>query len=193
VLAGEHVELIGGQIVEMAPEGTEHSALTVVVAHTLAAIVPSSVGHVRSDHPLALGEWNAPEPDAVIVTGQPRDYLRIDSYPTAEQTLLVVEVSYSSRAYDLGTKADIYAAARIADYWVVVPAERVVIVCRQPTPAPDSETDWRYAERRTYIPGQTITPVAPSLRPVAVADLLPRPRGVAYSRTRVLVPLATGA
>ena len=39
--------------------------------------------------------------------------------PLAEDVLLVVEVADSSLGFDTGEKADLYAAAGIADYWVV--------------------------------------------------------------------------
>ena len=59
-----------------------------------------------------------------------RDYSR--GRPLAEDVLLVVEVADSSLAFDAGEKADLYAAAGIADYWVVNVA---AAADRSPSPA----------------------------------------------------------
>ena len=59
-----------------------------------------------------------------------RDYSR--GRPVAEDVLLVVEVAGSSLGFDTGEKADLYAAAGIADYWVVDVAAERIEVRRQP-------------------------------------------------------------
>ena len=166
---GQRVELIGGQIIEMTPEGPRHAALSEVVRRALEAVFPPGRYHVRSDKPLALGRWDEPEPDAAVVEGEPRDYL--DAHPTG--ALLVVEVSDTTLAYDRGEKADLYAAAGIADYWIVSLRERIVEVCRQPALHAESKTAYRYAERRYLTPGEAIAPLAAPDRSVPVAGLLP--------------------
>jgi Uma2 family endonuclease len=84
----------------------------------------------------------------------------------------VVEIADTSQAYDLGRKAEVYAAAGIEDYWVVLPAEREIVVCRDRQTTSASSTGWAYAER-AFRPGETIAPLAMPAHPVAVADLLP--------------------
>ena len=116
------VELIGGQVVEMSPKGPRHAAVTNRVRKVLERAFPAARFTVRPEQPLALGEWDEPEPDIAVADGDDLDY--IDAHPTAAQTRLVVEVADTTASYDLGYKADMYAAARIADYWVVLPAER---------------------------------------------------------------------
>lgn len=171
VLADQRVELIGGQIVAMSPKGPRHEALAELTRIALASAFPTARTYVRKEAPLALGEWDEPEPDAAVVTGQPRDYLT--THPTAAQTLLVVEVADTTRGYDLGQKADIYAAAGITDYWVILPAEGEVIVCRNVAPEPASETKARYAERQAHRRGDSIVPLAADGQPVPVTALLP--------------------
>jgi Uma2 family endonuclease len=151
---GKPVELIGGQIVEMSPKGPRHEALTELVRVALAAAFPADRAYVRTAAPLALGEWDEPAPDAAVVLGSPRDYLT--AHPTAAHTVLVVAVAETGAGYDLGDKADLYAAAGIGDYWVVR---------RAPRPDADSRTGVRYGARREYRPGDRIVPLA--------ADLLP--------------------
>jgi Uma2 family endonuclease len=168
---GVRVELIGGQIVEMTPIGPRHAALSEGAHAALAAAFEAGHAHVRTEKPLAIGDEDAPQPDAAVIRGAWRDYLI--EHPVPAQTLLVLEVADSSVAYDLGYKADLYAAAGIADYWVVDVPAGAVVVLRAPQPDSASPTQARYAERRTYQRGEQITPLAAGAASIAVADLLP--------------------
>jgi Uma2 family endonuclease len=169
--AGKRVELIGGQIVEMPPQGPPHSVATALVAEVLRRIFPPGRFTIRSQDPLALAEYDEPEPALAVVIGAPRDYRT--AHPTGEQTLLVVEVADSSPAYDLGAKADLYATAGIADYWVVNLPDRTVEVHRRPSPHPASDTRHRSAERQTVRPGGHVVPLAAPEQRILVDDLLP--------------------
>lgn len=86
-----------------------------------------------------------------------------DAYPA--QAVLVIEVSVTSRAVDLGRKAAIYAAAGIPDYWVLDIADRRLVVHRHPT-------DGRYSDVVELTDADTVTAAHLPLT-VAVADLLP--------------------
>lgn len=167
----QRVELIRGRIVAMSPVEPRHSAVNGMARRALQGVIPQDRAFVRTRDPLALGEWDEPEPDLVVAVGRVRDYL--EAHPTASQTLLVVEVADSSLAYDRGDKADVYAAAGIDDYWIISLPERIVEVCRRPSPDPASETGVRYAERRRVAPGESVAPLAAPDRPIPVADLLP--------------------
>jgi Uma2 family endonuclease len=171
VFAEQAVELIGGQIVAMSPKGPRHAVLTKLIEEALEAIFPKGAYYVRTEQPLALGVWDAPEPDVAVVIGPPRDF--IDAHPTAARTVLVVEIADTTLAYDAGYKADVYAAADIADYWIIDPSARTIEVCRRPLPTRESETGVRYADRRRVAADASIAPLAAPDRPLAVADLLP--------------------
>jgi Uma2 family endonuclease len=131
--------------------------------------------HGRTEKPLALGEWDEPQPDIAVVLGGWRDYLNV--HPTPEQVLLVMQIADTTREFDLGRKADVYAAAGIKDYWVVCPGEGEVVVCRDRrlalTTTLTSTTEWTYAERRVVRRGEVIVPLHAGAAAVAVADLLP--------------------
>lgn len=168
---GKRVELIGGQIVQMSPKKPPHSVATGLAEENLTQVFPRGRFTIRVQDPLALAEFDEPEPDVAVVIGEHRDYLA--GHPTAEQTLLVVEVADSSLAYDLGPKADLYAAAGIKDYWVVNIPDRTIEVHRRPSPHPSSDTQHRYAERQTVRPGGYVVPLAAPEQRILVDDLLP--------------------
>jgi Uma2 family endonuclease len=166
------VELIGGEILEMSPKKPPHSVATERGRRAFAAIFPDDRCIIWDQEPLPLGDWDEPEPDLVVTVGQPDDYL-VD-HPTPAQALLVVEVADNTVSFDLGDKADRYAAAGVRDYWVAILPARQVEVCRDPQPNAASATGVHYAERRRYGLGELLAPLAAPGRSVAVADLLPR-------------------
>jgi Uma2 family endonuclease len=93
------------------------------------------------------------------------DYDRV--HPT--EALLAVEASDSSLPQDRITKAVIYAAAGIPEYWIVNLRDDVVEVYRQP-----DRRRRLYRDRSRAAPGDVITLVAlPDVR-IAVRDILPR-------------------
>jgi Uma2 family endonuclease len=171
LLEGKRVELVEGQIVTMAAKGPVHRVVVNRARRALDQAFPIARYAVWIEQPIALTAWDEPEPDVVVTVGRDEDYL--SAHPTPEQTVLVVEVAVTSLNDDLHTKADRYAAAAIADYWVLDASAQRVIVLREPRPDAASATGSRYSERREYGPGEQILPLAAGALPVNVADLLP--------------------
>ena len=165
VYDGRRVELIRGEVVEMAAMGTRH---TVAVALTRLALDPAfGPGfHTRLQGPLQILD-SEPEPDAAVVVGDIRDYAA--AHPTT--ALLVVEVSDATLAFDLTVKAELYAEAGIAEYWVVDLTAGVVHVLHDPRPAAPGGHSYRAV--RVLGPADTISPLAAPAAAVRVADLLP--------------------
>jgi Uma2 family endonuclease len=113
---------------------------------------------------LVVGTYSVPEPDVAVVSGQAADY--DDAHPTT--ALLVVEVADSSVAEDRLTKAAIYAAANIPEFWIVNLRDDCVEVFRTPD-APAR----RYVETSVVHRGVHLEMVASEAAAIAVADLLP--------------------
>ena len=84
----------------------------------------------RDEKPVHIAFDGEPIPD-VMFTYQ-EEYEGRHPYP--EDVVLLVEVSDTSAAYDLGEKALLYSQAGISDYWVVLVNEPLVVVHREPTP-----------------------------------------------------------
>jgi len=120
---------------------------------------------IREEKCLILGLYSAPEPDVALVPGTHEAY--DDAHPRT--ALLVVEVADSSLAQDRITKAAMYAAAAIPEYWIVNLRDDHVEAYRGPDPQAR-----RYTEQRRAVRGETLELVAfPDVR-IAVDELLPR-------------------
>ena len=79
---------------------------------------------------------------------------------------LLVEISDTTLAFDLGTKARLYARAGIPEYWVVdVVGERIVV-----HRSPGSGV---YADMKSYRIGESIEPLAAPGSNFTVADAFP--------------------
>ncbi len=123
------IEFIRGEIREMNPTGSRHEEIVERLAYWSIGSLPEDKVRVRTEHSIGLPEEeSAPQPDVAWVAAG--DYW--EGRPDASDVLLVIEVSESSLAYDTGEKAALYAAAGIADYWVVNVPDRSIEVRRDP-------------------------------------------------------------
>jgi Uma2 family endonuclease len=160
--------LLDGRIYQMAIPGPPHNVGVGLADYVFKAIFATGYW-VRIQMPLVLGQWTDPVPDIAVLTGSVRDY--VATQPTTAE--LVVEVADTSLAIDTGEKAELYAAAGIADYWVVDLNNRVLIIHRDPRPDPGRQSGSSYRTVRTLTPGQTVSPLAAPHATVGVGDLLP--------------------
>jgi len=121
----ERVELIRGMIVRMAPIGPPHSERVDLLTEIF---VPPLLGRarVRIQQPFLACDESEPEPDvAVVPLGQYGN-----RHP--DRAFLIVEVADSSLEYDRTTKAGLYAASGIEEYWIVNVRELVIEVHAKP-------------------------------------------------------------
>jgi Uma2 family endonuclease len=123
---------------------------------------------VRTQVPLNLSEETDVEPDVTVVPGKPRDY---PEHPTT--ALLVVEISETTLDYDRGRKGSLFAAAGLADYWIVNLIDDQLEVYRNPVADPSEPFGFRYADQIILRRGDQIAPLAAPQANIAVADLLP--------------------
>jgi len=110
------VELIEGEIVHMAPMGTQHGN---VVERLHAAIKTALAGRavINIQRVFRLSNITEAQPD-LIVLKPGRDY-HSAKFPTGSDTLLVVEVSDTSFSYDHDIKVPLYAAHDVPEVWIV--------------------------------------------------------------------------
>ena len=164
----DRVELLDGLLVAREPQGSRHAAVVVLVRAALEKAFGAAY-HVREEKPIALDDQSEPEPDAVVVPGQPRDYL--DALPS--RPALIVEVAETSLAIDRLRKGRLYARAGIAEYWVVNLVDEVLEVYREPVRAPSGDGDWKSDSVRLLRRNAVVTPLAAPRARLRVAALLP--------------------
>jgi Uma2 family endonuclease len=159
---GQRVELIEGDVIEMSPIGSGHSA----VVGRLNKRLVLSVGDralVWIQCSVRLSRHNEPQPDALILRPREDDYEQ--SLPTPDDVIVLVEVADSSLGYDRSTKLPLYARHGIEEVWLVNLRTRQVEVYRGP--GADG-----YAEKHTVGREGSLQPAAMSDLTVPVADLL---------------------
>ncbi len=159
ILDGMRVMFIRGEVVTMAAMNEPHMTGISLTHFELLRIFGSGF-YVRGQMPLRSGSHDT-EPDLAVLVGGPRDYSHV---PTS--ALLVVEVADSSYYYDTGVKAGIYAAAGLADYWVLDVEDRRLLVFRDPAPT-------GYQSKLTLEETDSVSPLAAPTATIKVVDLLP--------------------
>lgn len=165
---GRHVELIEGEIIEMAAMGDRHWLALVLVSDELRRVF--SEGYFLSGQsPLRLSSKSEPEPDVAVIQGRGRDYQ--GTIPST--AALVVEISDSTLSYDRTQKAGLYARAGIAEYWILNLMDNQLEVHRKPGARPDQPFGFGYLNLSFHFSGEIVSPLAAPEAQVAVADLLP--------------------
>ncbi len=165
---GERLELLDGLLVVREPQGSRHAA---AMRRVLAALrhALGDAWQIDSQLPIALDNESEPEPDVAVVPRDPGAYR--DAHPS--RPVLIVEIAEASYRIDREHKANLYARAGIADYWIVDLAHGVVEVHREPEALPDVLYGWRYRSVAMLRPPAVVAPLVAPDRPIPVADLLP--------------------
>lgn len=125
----ERVELLAGQVIQMAAKGTAHSVANTRTRRSIENRLGTRA-LVRVQEPMQLDDYSEPEPDIAIVLPRPLEYA--DHHPMATEVLLIIEIADSSLRLDCGVKAIAYAKSGIADYWVLNVNDRKLHVFRSP-------------------------------------------------------------
>jgi Uma2 family endonuclease len=165
---GKRAFLLDGVIMEQGPMDPPHANALGLVLFALQATFGSG-WWVRGQSPLHVDAFNDPLPDFAVVPGGPRDYIGV--HPTT--AALVVEISDSTLQSDLTEKAERYATAHIADYWVLDLNARLLHVLRDPQPLPTGLGATAYKTHFTLGPTDRVVPLAAPSAFIVVGDLLP--------------------
>ena len=144
----DRVELIEGELIDMAPIGQDHAGTVNRVNRAL--VMACGVRAIVSiQNPVRLNRLNDPQPDFSILRP------RADFYTTGERAgpadvLLLVEVADSSLRFDRTVKLPLYARNGIPEVWIIDLKQRTLECYRQPT------SD-RYVQASTHHPGDTLS------------------------------------
>ncbi len=125
----EHIELIEGEIIEMAALGRRHASRVNLLAESLTE--QSRRRYIVSvQNPIQLDDLSEPEPDIALLTR--RDDFYRHQLPHPADVLLVIEVADSSLEYDRRTKLPLYARAAIREFWLVNLIEERIEIYTEP-------------------------------------------------------------
>jgi Uma2 family endonuclease len=130
VLAPEaRVELIDGEIIEMAPIGTRHWAMV----SRLDELLKRAFGQralVAVQTSFRLDDFSEPQPDLGVFKRRADHYA--GALPTPADTLLIVEVSDTTARYDRQIKLPLYARCGVPELWIVDLEAKLLRMHREP-------------------------------------------------------------
>lgn len=145
---GDRIELIDGDLIDMAPIGQGHAA---IVCGLNEALFKACAGRaiVSPQNPVQLDQSSEPQPDLAVLRRR-ADFYATGERPGPADVLLLVEVADSSLRFDQNVKLPLYARAGIAELWIVDLQRRMLYVYRKP----DGDA---YGEMTTHQPGDQIS------------------------------------
>jgi len=123
------VELIDGELVQMAPIGSLHAGKLERLRRLIERAVGNSV-LVFSQNPVVLDKDSEPQPDIAVL--RPRADGYETAHPRPEDILLLIEVADSSVQYDREIKIPLYARHGIPEVWLFDLQEKRLEVCHEP-------------------------------------------------------------
>ena len=146
----DRVELIEGEIIQMAAIGTRHATCVRRLIRQFRQL-PEESAILDVQNPIHLTERTEPQPDIVLLQ------FRLDYYETAHpmpsEVLLLVEVFDSTIDFDRDVKVPNYARSDIQEVWLWDLEVNCLEVYRQPTA--NSYTSMQKFER-----GEMVSPLA---------------------------------
>ena len=141
MLIDRRVELLEGNIIEMAPEGMPHAVYFGDAVDYLKQLLGNRA-KVREAHPITLPNDSEPEPDIAVVI--PASHRYLDHHPYLEDIYWLVEYANTTLTKDLNIKQSLYAQVGIIEYWIVNLQASELIVFRGANSA-GYETETRLA------------------------------------------------
>ena len=136
------LELIEGELFDMAPIGSFHAgAVSILTRLLVRAVADSAIVHAQS--PVVLSDRSELQPDLLLLRPRPDYYL--SGHPRSQDVLLLIEVSDSTVQFDRKTKVPLYARHGIPEVWLVVgPKRRHIEIYRDLPPDHSAyQTRWQ--------------------------------------------------
>ncbi|MGK7937294.1 MAG: Uma2 family endonuclease [Xenococcaceae cyanobacterium] len=152
LLEGKPVELLEGKIIQMSPEGVEHSYTNRSIVKYLRELLAQEAEIIQAQ-PITLDN-SEPEPD-VTIARLPEAIYRTH-HPYAQDIYWLIEISNRTLTIDLKQKSRLYARNNIPEYWVIDLVGKKLIVHTQP----DNE---EYSQIAEYKTGVILTQAFPNI------------------------------
>ena len=155
----DRIELIRGEIIEIAAKRTPHSVCNSQLWKQLYKLVGNQA-EIRVQEPIVLFNHSEPEPDVVVARKKDDNYL--STHPSAADIILVIEISDSTLKYDSPketlrereTKLPLYAEAGIKDYWIINLVARHLEV--HTNPFSNAQGEFAYRNKTIVLPDEII-------------------------------------
>jgi Uma2 family endonuclease len=141
----ERIELIDGEIVQMAAMGADHVECVFLFTYHLDRM-PRQTWYVSVQNAIRLAPDYAPQPDLALI----RQRVYHGALPAPDDIFLIIEVSDTTLQYDRFTKLPLYAAAGIPEVWIADVKRYQITRYSEPDP-----TGYRVV--RPFPLGETIT------------------------------------
>lgn len=130
ILTDRRVELLWGEIVVMAPEGTHPAHLSSRAGDYIREKLAGRA-KVREEKPITLPNASESEPDIAVVQDLGEEYFEHHPYP--ENIFWLIEYADASLKKDLDIKSQLYAEAGILEYWLVNLKTMELVVFTEPS------------------------------------------------------------
>ena len=156
----DRVELIDGEIIEMAPNKPPHVS---PIRCLMRALAVGNRAVMLVQMPIRVPPRSEPEPDLALAVPPEERY--VQRHPEPADLLLVIEVSYTTKRFDQTVKIPLYARSGVSEVWIVDVKAEHIEVFREP--GPDG-----YASVDVVGRGGSVSPVAFPDLSVAVDDVL---------------------
>lgn len=147
----ERIELIKGEIIEMAAKGTAHETCLRKLLKQLFTVIGEQA-IIQCQSPILIPPDSQPEPDIALLKNRD-DYYSLN-HPQPEDIFLVVEIADSSISYDQQIKLPLYASVGIEQYWIFNLLDNWLEIYEQPIQV--GKDKFNYATRKIILPNQQI-------------------------------------
>ncbi|MBC7944944.1 MAG: Uma2 family endonuclease [Burkholderiales bacterium] len=125
----DRIELIEGELIDMAPIGPGHIGAVALLNKTMVvAAADKAVVSVQSS--ILLNDRSQPQPDLVLLKAR-TDYYR-HALPTPADILLLIEVADTSLEYDRAIKLPLYGQSGIPEVWLVNIKDEAIEIHQEP-------------------------------------------------------------
>jgi Uma2 family endonuclease len=154
------VELIKGELIDMAPIGSRHAGKVKRLLDVLTAQLHGRA-IIAAQDPIVLGEYSEPQPDIAVLRFR-EDYYE-QAHPSPTDIYLVIEVADTTVRYDREVKIPLYAEHGIPEAWLLDLEQKRLEIYHDPKEGEYQHVDFY---RSGQVALQTFPSVAVDLREV---------------------------
>ena len=123
------VELLDGEIIDMAPIGSFHGGSVNRLIRFFTKLAYER-WLVSAQNSFALDEYSEPQPDLMLLKPDPDDY--VTRLATPDDIFLLIEVAYTTVKYDRERKLPAYGKGGVPEIWILNLPEQALEVYREP-------------------------------------------------------------